>query len=187
MPPVDFALDPKSGETVGIDDQSLQTVFGIEPLPLEDERGYHTAAPTTDGMRWGLESPLVVNGGVSPRNVTTTLACNEFGAAVCWYKVIGKGFLLQLAVPTNRLPDLTESLWTIEYAEWEHGRRRYFVVGERPLQPATAVYWPGRIMLPTDLPSGSSSVAERQLPKLNVAGSIPVSRSTSAQHCEQSR
>jgi hypothetical protein len=27
------------------------------------------------------------------------------------------------------------------------------------------------------LPSGSSSVAERQLPKLNVAGSIPVSRS----------
>ena len=28
--------------------------------------------------------------------------------------------------------------------------------------------------------SGSSSVAERQLPKLNVAGSIPVSRSTSS-------
>ena len=27
---------------------------------------------------------------------------------------------------------------------------------------------------------GSSSVAERQLPKLNVAGSIPVSRSTQA-------
>ena len=26
-------------------------------------------------------------------------------------------------------------------------------------------------------PSGSSSVVERQLPKLNVAGSIPVSRS----------
>ncbi len=26
-------------------------------------------------------------------------------------------------------------------------------------------------------PGGSSSVAERQLPKLNVAGSIPVSRS----------
>src|SRR5581483_10402022 len=69
MPPVDFALDPKSGETVGIDDQGLQTVFGIEPLPLQDERGYHTAAPTTDGMRWGLESPLVANGGVSPGNV----------------------------------------------------------------------------------------------------------------------
>jgi hypothetical protein len=29
--------------------------------------------------------------------------------------------------------------------------------------------------------SGSSSVAERQLPKLNVAGSIPVSRSSPSQ------
>src|SRR5581483_3613148 len=38
MPPVDFALDPKSGETIGIDDQGLKSVFGIEPLPLEDER-----------------------------------------------------------------------------------------------------------------------------------------------------
>jgi hypothetical protein len=30
--------------------------------------------------------------------------------------------------------------------------------------------------------SGSSSVVERQLPKLNVAGSIPVSRSKSPNH-----
>jgi hypothetical protein len=63
-----------------------------------------------------LETAFVSNGGVSPQNVTTTLARNEFGAAVAWYKVLGKGFLLQLSVPNNRLPDLTESLWTIEHA-----------------------------------------------------------------------
>ena len=119
MPPVDFAVDPKSGETVGIDDQGLKNIFSIEPLPLEDERGYHTAAPTADGKRWGLETPFVSNGGVSSRNVTTTLARNEFGSAVAWYKVIGKGFLLQLSLPNNRLPDLTESLWTIEHTDVE--------------------------------------------------------------------
>ena len=36
--------------------------------------------------------------------------------------------------------------------------------------------WPGSVC-PSSCPSGSSSAVERQLPKLDVAGSIPVSRS----------
>lgn len=89
--PLSYLQDPETGTTLGLDYSVAERVIGVQ-YGGPDTRGmggFYRAAPTEEGLRWGLTGWWVTRNGVEPVQVTSVLALDEYGKASLWYKQYG--------------------------------------------------------------------------------------------------
>lgn len=120
MNPAVYAIDEQKKELKGINFTLSQKVVGI-PYAYNDTRafgGFYPSAPTPEGMRWGLKTPMVTRNGMPVTEVSTVLATDEVGKATMWVKNYGgrpgTGFV-QTWLFQSTLPSLSEILQVAEY------------------------------------------------------------------------
>ena len=97
--------------------------LGIKfPGEAFDQLGWYAAAPTADGVRWGLKGWWIGFGWVDESQVTTVLARDEYGNPSNWVKSYGgpEGTgLVQLWIPRDKHVDLNPIRAAVEYGlEW---------------------------------------------------------------------
>lgn len=120
MNPSVYAVDEHKKALKGINFTLSQKITGL-PYAHNDTRafgGYYPAAPTPEGMKWGLKTSMVTRNAVPVEDVNTVLALDETGKAAMWVKSYGgrpgTGFV-QTWVFQSTLPSLPEILLVAEY------------------------------------------------------------------------
>jgi hypothetical protein len=126
--PLGILTDPTTGALTDLNNSRIEANLDIHLPPRNIDTGYHVSQYNAAGRRWGLSGYFVTNGAMAPGQADLVLASDEFGMATSWLKRFGpgRGFLLQFALPRDRLVDLTPYRIAIESALlWDgHGTAR---------------------------------------------------------------
>lgn len=109
----------ENGALAAVDESLAASMLGLQYDPRPNDSGYHISHPTERGEQWGLHDEYVTSGVMPADGVTTVLGLDEFGHASQWTRAYGadqQGLLVQLAVPRNRVTDLTPDINVIDFA-----------------------------------------------------------------------
>jgi outer membrane protein assembly factor BamB len=106
--PLFITTDPKTGALLGNTNIELASkIFGIKFSTQDFGNGFYYSPYTEQGKKWGLVGYTEGYWPVDPIQVTTVLARDEYGKAVCWVKNYGgpqgSGLMTLSFIPTNVL------------------------------------------------------------------------------------
>lgn len=117
--PLAYLPDPKTGEVEKIDFDVPKRVFDAPYEQTENVAGYYASTPTDAGRAQGLREGYVGYMAIEPGSAgVTALATDEFGKPTAWLKDYGgpRGTgLLQLALPRERLVELSPTIAVLDY------------------------------------------------------------------------